>query len=211
MDFTAVEEAVRAFAKGEFVIVVDSNEREDEGDLVLAAEKATPEKIAFMVRHTSGLICAPMTAGRLEALRIPLMLAHNTEKHGTAFTVSVDAREGTTTGISAADRAATLRALADPASVAADFLRPGHVFPLRARAGGVLERAGHTEAVVDLARLAGLERVGVICELVRDDGGMQRYPELLDFARLHRIPLLKIEALIEYRMEMQASAVTAGA
>jgi len=164
-----------------------------------------------MVRHTSGLICAPMTAERLDALRIPLMLAHNTEKHGTAFTVSVDARQGTTTGISAADRAGTLCALANPASVAADFLRPGHVFPLRARAGGVLERAGHTEAVIDLARLAGVGHVGVICELVRDDGEMRRYPDLVDFSRLHRIPLLLIEDLIGYRMEMQASAVSAGA
>jgi 3,4-dihydroxy 2-butanone 4-phosphate synthase/GTP cyclohydrolase II len=200
MDRNPVEVAVRAIAKGDFVVVVDSNDREDEGDLVLAGSAATPEKIAFMVRHTSGLICAPIAGERADALRLPPMVPDNTERHGTAFTVSVDVREGTTTGISASDRARTLRALADPSFHSHHFLRPGHIFPLRARSGGVLERPGHTEAVVDLARLACLEPAGVICELVNDDGSMQRLPDLIEFSRRHGIPLMMIEDLIEYRI-----------
>lgn len=200
MDGNPVEAAVRAIARGKFVVVVDSNDRENEGDLVLAASAATPEKIAFMVRYTSGLICAPLSGSRVDALRLPPMAAENTERHGTAFTVSVDVREGTTTGISASDRACTLRALADARSDADDFLRPGHIFPLRACEEGVLERPGHTEAAVDLVRLAGLQPAGVICELVNDDGTMQRLPELVAFARRHGIPLLTIEDLIDYRV-----------
>jgi len=210
MDMNPVEVAVRAIAAGGFVVVVDSNDREDEGDLVLAASAATPEKVAFMVRYTSGLICAPLAGERVDALRLPPMVPDNTERHGTAFTVSVDVREGTTTGISASDRACTLRALANRWYRAHDFLRPGHIFPLRARDGGVLERPGHTEAVVDLTRLAGLEPAGVICELVNDDGTMQRLPDLVEFARRHGLPLLMIEDLIEHlvgsRQTITASA-----
>ena len=210
MDMNPVEVAVRAIAAGGFVVVVDSNDREDEGDLVLAASAATPEKVAFMVRYTSGLICAPLAGERVDALRLPPMVPDNTERHGTAFTVSVDVREGTTTGVSASDRACTLRALANRSYRAHDFLRPGHIFPLRARDGGVLERPGHTEAVVDLTRLAGLEPAGVICELVNDDGTMQRLPDLVEFARRHGLPLLMIEDLIEHlvgsRQTITASA-----
>jgi 3,4-dihydroxy 2-butanone 4-phosphate synthase/GTP cyclohydrolase II len=165
----------------------------------MAAEKVTPAALAFMVRHTSGVVCASVTAERLEALQLPLMVAHNCESQRTAFTVTVDYRHGTTTGISAADRAATLRALADPRVGASDFLRPGHVFPLRARAGGVLERPGHTEAAVDLSRLAGLRACGALCEVVNDDGSMARAPELEAFAARHRLLLISVADIVAYR------------
>jgi len=196
---STIEEAVTAVAAGQFVVVVDDEQRENEGDLILAAEKVTPEKIAFMVRYTSGIICQPMKADRLDALRLPQMVPENTESQRTAFTVSVDYRHGTSTGISAADRARTILALADPTSVAEDFARPGHIFPLRASEGGVLRRAGHTEATVDLARLAGLRPVGILCEIVNDDGTMKRLPQLIDFARAHSLAIISIDELIAYR------------
>jgi 3,4-dihydroxy 2-butanone 4-phosphate synthase/GTP cyclohydrolase II len=201
MPFVAVEDAVAAIAAGEFVVVVDDEDRENEGDLIMAAEKVTPEAIAFMVRHTSGVICMPMTGSRLDDLRIPLMVADNTESHRTAFTVSVDAKHGTTTGISSADRAATIRALCDTMSRPEDFNRPGHIFPLRYREGGVLKRAGHTEAGVDLARMAGLYPAGVLCEIVKDDGSgeMARLPELEEFSAEHGLKLVSIADIIRYR------------
>src|SRR5215210_2233489 len=170
---SSIEEGIRAVAAGELVIVADDEDRENEGDLIMAAEKATPEKIAFMIRHTSGIICQPMTGERLYQLALPQMVERNTESKRTAFTVSVDARDGTTTGVSADDRAATVTQLADPSTGADDFLKPGHIFPLRYRDGGVLKRAGHTEAAIDLARLAGLRPAGVLAEIVNDDGTMQ--------------------------------------
>jgi len=180
-------------------VMVDDEDRENEGDLIMAAQFATPEKIAFIVRHTSGVVVAPLSGERCDILRLPLMVEHNTESHRTAFTVSVDLIEGTTTGISAADRAATLCALADPKENFASFARPGHIFPLRAREGGVLKRAGHTEAAVDLARMAGLEPAGIICEITNDDGSMSRLPELIEFSRQHNLLLSSIADLIKYR------------
>jgi 3,4-dihydroxy-2-butanone 4-phosphate synthase len=174
--FTQIERAIDAVARGELVVVVDDADRENEGDLIMAAEKMTPEKMAFMIRYTSGVICQPMLGERLDELSLPLMVPgnENTEVQRTAFTVSVDAVRQTTTGISAADRAATVRALIDPATVPADLARPGHIFPLRYRDGGVLKRAGHTEAAIDLARLAGCFPAGVLAEVVNDDGSMKR-------------------------------------
>jgi len=194
-----IEDIIAAISRGELVIMVDDEDRENEGDLIMAAQFATPEKIAFIVRHTSGVIVAPLTGERCDDLRLPLMVDNNTESHRTAFTISVDLLEGTTTGISAADRAATLRALADPKIAHAAFARPGHIFPLRAREGGVLKRAGHTEASVDLARLAGCEPAGIICEIQNDDGTMSRLPELKKFAKKHGLLISSIARLIEYR------------
>jgi len=194
-----VERAVAALAAGGFVLVVDDEERENEGDLILPAETATREQIAFMVRHTSGVICVPLERSRLDQLGLPLMVLHNTEPFKTAFTVSVDLISGTTTGISAADRAATIRALADGRSVAADFARPGHVFPLRYTPGGVLVRPGHTEAAIDLCRLAGRVPAAVLCELVEDDGTMMRGHRLVEFAVAHDIPILAIGDLVNHR------------
>src|SRR5215475_12177351 len=174
MPFTKIEQAIAAIKRGELVVVVDDADRENEGDLILDAEKCTPEAMGFMIRHTSGVICMPVEGARLDELRLPLMVADNTESQRTAFTVSVDARAGTTTGISAADRATTVRALIDPATSAAGLARPGHIFPLRVRTGGVLKRAAHAEAAVDLARMAGLMPAAVIAEVVNDDGTMQR-------------------------------------
>jgi 3,4-dihydroxy 2-butanone 4-phosphate synthase/GTP cyclohydrolase II len=199
-----VEAAIAAITRGEFVLVVDDEDRENEGDLIIAAEKATPEKIAFMVRHTSGLICAPLEGPRLDELALPLMVLENTDSHKTAFTVSVDYVPGTSTGISAADRAMTLQALADPATRPADLARPGHIFPLRYRDGGVLVRPGHTEAAVDLARMAGLRPAGALCEIVNDDGTMTRGKALIDFAAEHHIRVLTIEELIAYRWATEA-------
>jgi 3,4-dihydroxy 2-butanone 4-phosphate synthase/GTP cyclohydrolase II len=196
---STIEQAIAAIARGEMVVVVDDPGRENEGDLVISAAKVTPEAVAFMVRHTSGVICAALPAARLQALQLPLMVADNAESQRTAFTITVDARQGITTGISAADRAATLRALADPASQADDFVRPGHVFPLRSREGGVLERRGHTEAAVDLARLAGLPPCGVLCEVMNDDGTMARPQELAAFADRHGLEIISISDLIAYR------------
>ncbi|MGC1513754.1 MAG: 3,4-dihydroxy-2-butanone-4-phosphate synthase, partial [Acidimicrobiales bacterium] len=190
--FASVDDAVAAIGRGEIVVVVDDEDRENEGDLIMAAEFATPEKIAFFVRHTSGLICLPMTGERLEELDLPLMVANNTESHRTAFTVSVDYRHDTTTGISAADRSATIQAMIDPATRPKDLARPGHIFPLRYREGGVLKRAGHTEAAVDLARMAGLYPAGVLCELVNDDGTMSRVPDLEAFCAEHGLLMISI-------------------
>ena len=197
--FAPIEDVIAAIARGEMIVMVDDEDRENEGDLIMAAQFATPEKIAFIVRHSSGVVVAPISGDRCDDLRLPLMVEHNTESHRTAFTVSVDLIEGTTTGISAADRAATLRALADPQESFASFARPGHIFPLRAREGGVLKRAGHTEAAVDLARMAGLEPAGIICEIINDDGSMSRLPELIEFSRQHNLLLSSIADLIKYR------------
>lgn len=197
--FDQVSTAIEAIANGEFVIVVDDTDRENEGDLIIAAEKITTEKMAFLVRHSSGLVCVGMPAPRLQALELPQMVTHNADPFRTAFTVSVDYKYGTTSGISAADRALTLRKLADPASVASDFHRPGHIFPLRARRGGVLERPGHTEAAHDLAALAGLQPVGVLCEIVNDDGSMARRPDLFKFAKRHGLTIITIADMIAYR------------
>ncbi|MFJ8981329.1 bifunctional 3,4-dihydroxy-2-butanone-4-phosphate synthase/GTP cyclohydrolase II [Streptomyces sp. NPDC102282] len=196
-----VEQAIRDIAAGRPVVVVDDEDRENEGDLVIAAEKATPEIIAFMMSECRGLICAPMENDELERLELPQMVTHNTESMQTAFTVSVDAsaEHGVTTGISAADRATTLRLLAGGRAGAGDFVRPGHVFPLRAQTGGVLVRNGHTEAAVDLARLAGLRPAGAIVEIAGEDGVMLRLPELVPFARKHGLTIISIEDLIAYR------------
>lgn len=197
--FDPVERAVAAMARGEFVVVVDDETRENEGDLVIAADAVTPQAMAFMVRYTSGLICVALPGEVLDRLALPLMVQDNRESHQTAFTVSVDKRTGISTGISASDRAATIRALADPRSSPTDFVRPGHVFPLRARAGGVLERPGHTEAAQDLARMAGRPDGGVLCELVRSDGEMARRPDLFRFAQQHGLAIVSIAQLIEHR------------
>jgi 3,4-dihydroxy 2-butanone 4-phosphate synthase/GTP cyclohydrolase II len=199
MPFTKIEEAIEAIARGEMVIVVDSVDRENEGDLIIAAEKMTPETMAFMIRHTSGVICMPVEGHRLDELRIPLMVAENTESQRTAFTVSVDAKHGTSTGISAADRCATVHAILDEDTRPEDLARPGHIFPLRYREGGVLTRAGHTEASVDLARMARLRPAGVLAEVVNDDGSMARLPELERFAREHGLLVISIADLVRYR------------
>jgi 3,4-dihydroxy 2-butanone 4-phosphate synthase/GTP cyclohydrolase II len=211
----SVEQAIAAIAAGRPIVVVDDEDRENEGDLVVAAEKATPEIVAFMMSECRGLICAPMEGDELDRLRLPQMVDDNTESMKTAFTVSVDASaaHGVTTGISAADRAATLRLLADGVSGADDFVRPGHVFPLRAQPGGVLVRNGHTEAAVDLARLAGLRPAGAIVEIAGEDGRMLRLPELIPFARKHGLMIISIEDLIAYRRsaELTTSAGTGAA
>ena len=199
MSFSHIEAAIDAVRRGEIVVVVDDEDRENEGDLIMAAEMVTPEAMGFMVRHTSGVICMPMEGDRLDALNIPLMVVDNTEAQRTAFTVSVDAAAGVSTGISAADRAQTVRTLIDPASRPSDLVRPGHIFPLRYREGGVLKRAGHTEAGVDLARLAGLQPAGILAEVVNDDGTMARMPQLEVFAREHGLHLITIADLIRYR------------
>ena len=203
MSFCSVEEAIEEIKAGRFIIVLDDENRENEGDLILAAEKATPEAINFMVRHARGLVCIPMTAERLDELELPLMTLQNTESMQTAFTVSVDARAATTTGISAFDRAATVRALIDPRTKKSDLMTPGHLFPLRAKEGGVLRRSGHTEACIDLARLAGLYPAGVICEIMNEDGSMARLAELEKFGERHGLKMLTIESLIRYRMQRE--------
>ena len=194
-----VVRAIKDIADGRPVVVVDDANRENEGDVILAAAKATPELLAFMVRYTSGVICAPMRGADLDRLQLPLMTTQNTERMRTAFTVTVDAAEGVTTGISAADRATTIARLVDPEAAPADFVKPGHIFPLRYREGGVLVRPGHTEAAVDLATLAGLPSVGVLAEIVHDDGTMMRLPALREFADEHGLALISIEQLIEHR------------
>src|SRR5215467_8066557 len=198
--FTDVPTAIEEIRAGRMIVVVDDEDRENEGDLTLAAEKVTPEAINFMAKYGRGLICLAMTAERLDYLRIGPMTRENTSPYGTAFYESVEAREGVTTGISAHDRARTIQVAIDPASRAADLVRPGHVFPLCARKGGVLVRAGQTEASVDLARLAGLVPAGVICEIMNDDGTMARVPELAEFCRLHGLKMLTVAELIRYRM-----------
>lgn len=198
-DFDSVEQAIAAIASGGFAVVVDDADRENEGDLIIAAEKITAAQMAFLVRYSSGVVCVALTGERLDQLQLPLMVSSNNESQRTAFTVTVDYLHGTSTGISAADRAATLRALADSRIPASDFARPGHIFPLRYAPGGVLARPGHTEAALDLSRLAGLAPAGVLCEIVNDDGSMARRPELLRFARQHGLPIITIAELIAYR------------
>jgi len=204
MEFDTIESAVAEIAAGRMVILIDDEDRENEGDLVLAAEKVTPDAINFMARHARGLICATLTPERAEALHLGPMAHENTASFGTAFTVSVDAVAGVATGISAADRATTVRAIIDPATKPGDLARPGHVFPIRAQPGGVLKRAGQTEGSVDLARLAGLMPAGVICEIMNDDGTMARVPELKAFARRHALKIVTIKDLIEYRMKRES-------
>jgi 3,4-dihydroxy 2-butanone 4-phosphate synthase/GTP cyclohydrolase II len=202
--FNTIEEAIEDIRKGKMIIMVDDEDRENEGDLVLAAEKVTPEAINFMAKHGRGLICLALTPERVDELQLPLMAPQdNGTPYGTAFTVSIDAREGTTTGISAADRACTIKVAIDPSSTPHDLVRPGHIFPLRARKGGVLRRAGHTEGSVDLARLAKLYPAGVICEIMNDDGTMARTPQLVEFAQTHDLKITTIADLIHYRLQKE--------
>ena len=205
-----VDEAVAALRAGGFAIVVDDETRENEGDLCMAAERVTADAINFMVKHARGLITVPMTGDRLDALDLPQMVAQNTSHQGTAFAISVGAKHKITTGISAHDRAATIRALVDPDTRPEDLSRPGHVFPLRATPGGVLRRAGHTEAAVDLATLAGLSPAGVLCEIMSDDGTMARFPELRAFAARHELPMISVAELIRYRLERDRFVVCEG-
>lgn len=208
--FTSVLTAIEEIRAGRMIVVVDDEDRENEGDLTLAAEKVTPEAINFMARYGRGLICLAMTSDRLEYLRIGPMTRENTSPYGTAFYESVEARDGVTTGISAHDRARTIQVAVDPASRAADLVRPGHIFPLCARKGGVLVRAGQTEASVDLARLAGLVPAGVICEIMNEDGTMARVPDLQEFCRVHDLKMLTVAELIRYRMEHERYVSRAG-
>jgi 3,4-dihydroxy 2-butanone 4-phosphate synthase/GTP cyclohydrolase II len=202
--FARIEDAIDAIREGRMVIVVDDEDRENEGDLTIAAEKVTPEAINFMARYGRGLICLSMTPERLDELEIPQMVSQNTSRFETAFCVPIEAKGRTTTGISAADRAATVLTAIDPATKPTDLARPGHMFPLRARPGGVMTRAGQTEAAVDLARIAGLYPAGVICEVMNEDGTMARVPQLAKFARRHRLPLITIADLIKYRMHTES-------
>lgn len=197
--FASPEEAINMIKEGRMIIVVDDEDRENEGDLLMAASKVTRESINFMTKYGRGLVCVPLTEEKAKQLELEPMVLHSTDPHGTAFTISVDAKEGTTTGISAEDRAITARLLASPEAKPSDFRRPGHMFPLIARKGGVLKRAGHTEAAVDLARLAGLEPVGVICEIMNDDGTMARLPQLIEFAKKFDLKIMTIKDLIRYR------------
>jgi 3,4-dihydroxy 2-butanone 4-phosphate synthase/GTP cyclohydrolase II len=195
----AVEVAIEEIRRGRMVVVVDDEDRENEGDLIMAAQFATPADLAFMVRHTTGIVCAAITEERADALRLPLMVKDGEDPRGTAFTISIDKAEGTSTGVSSADRAATLRALSDPAAVATDFHRPGHVFPLRARRGGVLQRAGHTESAVDLCRMAGLEPAGILAELIDDSGAMAHQSESRAFAEDHGLSVVSVADIVRYR------------
>jgi 3,4-dihydroxy 2-butanone 4-phosphate synthase / GTP cyclohydrolase II len=202
LKFNSIEEAIEELRQGKMIVVVDDEDRENEGDLVMAAEMATTEAVNFMARFACGLICMPITAERAKELEIPLMVTRNTDAHGTAFTVSVDAREAAT-GISAAERALTIKTVIDPSSKPDDLRRPGHIFPLIAMDGGVLRRAGHTEAAVDFAKMAGLYPAGVICEIMNEDGTMARVPQLLEFARVHGLKIATIAELIKYRMQKE--------
>src|SRR5690348_13621856 len=201
--FATIEEAIQAIRDGRMVIVIDDEDRENEGDLTMAASTVTPEAINFMAKHGRGLICLAMMPDRLNQLQIPLEQSDHPSHRDTAFCVSIDARDGTSTGISAADRAHTVEVAISPDSRPRDLVRPGHVFPLRARSGGVLVRSGHTEAAVDLARIAGLEPAGVICEIMNEDGTMARVPELTKFAKKHGLMLITIADLIQYRMRTE--------
>jgi 3,4-dihydroxy 2-butanone 4-phosphate synthase/GTP cyclohydrolase II len=198
-EFDTIDDVLRDIAAGEMVIVTDDADRENEGDLVMAAEKATPAAVNFMAKHGRGLICVPVSNERAEQLGLQRMVAQNREMYRTDFTVSVDAAHGVTTGISAHDRAATIQTIANPASTPDDLVQPGHIFPLRAKDGGVLRRAGHTEAAVDLARMAGLQPAGVLCEILHDDGTMARLPELMDFKKTHGLRICTIQSLIAHR------------
>ena len=204
---SGVEEILAELRAGRMVIILDDEDRENEGDLIMAAEYATPEAVAFMIRYTSGIICVPMDEVRLAQLELPQMVPNNDDAYRTAFTVSVDYRHGTTTGVSSNDRSATIRALASAEASAKDFARPGHIFPLRAHKGGVLVRAGHTEAAVDLCALAGLQHIGVLCELMNDDGTMARRPQLEEFARQHNLKIGTIADLIRHRLRNERSVV----
>jgi 3,4-dihydroxy 2-butanone 4-phosphate synthase / GTP cyclohydrolase II len=202
--FARIEDALEAFRNGQMLIVVDDEDRENEGDLTIAAEKVTPEAINFMARYGRGLICLSMTPERLDELEVPLMVSHNSSRFETAFCVPIEAKGRTTTGISAADRAATVQAAIDPATKPSDLARPGHMFPLRARPGGVMVRAGQTEAAVDLARIAGLYPAGVICEIMNEDGTMARVPELAKFAKKHQLRMVTVADLIKYRTRTES-------
>jgi 3,4-dihydroxy 2-butanone 4-phosphate synthase/GTP cyclohydrolase II len=201
--FDSIENAIRDIRKGKFVILVDDEDRENEGDLVIAAEKVNPQSVNFMAKHARGLICLALTPERVEELQLPQQAVENTATFGTAFTVSIDARKDITTGISAADRATTIHVAIDPKTKPSDLARPGHIFPLKAQQGGVLKRAGQTEGSVDLARLAGLYPAGAICEIMNEDGTMARVPELKKFAATHQLKMVTIKALIEYRMRRE--------
>jgi len=198
MKFNTIEEAIEDIRQGKIIVVVDDEDRENEGDLIMAAEKVTPEAVNFMATHARGLICMPVEGKRLDELDLPAMVNHNTDPHATAFTISVDARE-CTTGISAQERAMTVKKVLDSNSRPEDLRRPGHIFPLRAKEGGVLKRAGHTEATVDLAKLAGLYPAGICCEIMKEDGTMARVPELMEFVRTHGLKIITIANLIQYR------------
>jgi len=202
-EFASLEEGIEEIRAGRMLVVVDDEDRENEGDLVMAADRATPEAVNFMAKHGRGLICVPLPGDRLDQLQISMMVRDNTAPLGTAFTTTVDARRGVSTGTSAYDRAVTIRTLVDPAARPEDLTRPGHIFPLRALPGGVLRRAGHTEAAVDLARLAGCTPGGVICEVLDENGGMARLPDLIALARTHRLKLITIKDLIEYRIQKE--------
>ena len=199
--FHSIEEAIKDIKRGKFIILVDDEDRENEGDLVIAAQHVTPQAVNFMAQYARGLICLALTPQRVEELHLPQQAVENTATFGTAFTVSIDARKDITTGISAADRATTIHVAIDPKSKPSDLARPGHIFPLKAQQGGVLKRAGQTEGSVDLARLAGLTPAGVICEIMNEDGTMARVPQLTKFAKVHKIKMVTIKALIEYRSE----------
>jgi len=201
--FNTIDEAIEDITKGKMVILVDDEDRENEGDLCMAAEKVTPEAINFMAKYGRGLICLSLTPERVEQLKLPMMSENNTSSFGTAFTVSIEAKKGVTTGISAADRAVTIMTAIDPQSSHEDLARPGHVFPLRAKPGGVLQRAGQTEGSVDLARLSGLNPSGVICEIMNEDGTMSRVPELMEFAKQHNMKIVTIKDLIKYRTRIE--------
>ena len=201
--FDSMEDAIAAVRAGEMVVVVDDDDRENEGDLIMAASKATPEQVAFMIRHTSGILCTPILEEQAAQLHLDPMVARNDAPMSTAFTVSIDYKDGLTTGISAEERAATVQALTSSNVVANDFVRPGHIFPLVARRGGVLVRSGHTEAGIDLAQLAGLPPVGLLAELVNDDGTVQRLPELLEFAKAHDLKIVSIADMIAYRQRRE--------
>lgn len=203
MTFSPIEDIVEAIGRGDLVIMVDDEDRENEGDLILAADSATPEKLGFMLRYTSGIICLPVVGERLDELELPMMVANNTDVRRTAFTVSIDATVGTTTGISSADRCRTIEAMVNPESKPEDFSRPGHMYPLRYEPGGVLKRAGHTEAAVDLAELAGHYPAGVLAEIMNDDGSVARLPQLVEFAEKHDLLLGTIADLIGYRRERE--------
>jgi len=204
MKFNMIEEAIEDIRHGKMVILVDDEDRENEGDLTMAAEAVTPEAINFMAKFGRGLICLSMTPDRVEHLQLPMMTTDNTSAFGTAFTISIEAKKGVTTGISAADRATTIKTAISPKSGPEDLARPGHVFPLRARAGGVLQRAGQTEGSVDLARLAGMVPAGVICEIMNDDGTMARVPQLIEFAKMHKMKIVTIKDLIAYRVTKES-------
>jgi len=200
--FNTIDEAIEDLKRGKMIVVVDDEDRENEGDLVMAAEKVTPEDINFMAKFGRGLICVPLASQRVEELDLPLMVTHNTDSHETAFTVSVDAKD-VSTGISAHERAMTVQKLIDPEAAPSDFTRPGHIFPLKAKDGGVLRRAGHTEAAIDLAKLAGLYPAGVICEIMNEDGTMARVPQLMDFINEHGLKIVTIADLIHYRVKKE--------